>query len=177
MKKKLIKLAITVIILILLSICSIYMMFPMKYKEDISKYSKEYDIDPFLVSAIINVESGFDKNAKSHKDARGLMQIREITGNWASENISMEIKEEDYYNPEHNIQIGCWYISVLRKQYGNSIELIAAAYNAGMGNVNKWIDEGRRIEEGDVPFEETKNYILKVKNNYKIYKILYKDFE
>ncbi len=68
---------------IILSIV-ILSLYPLGYKEYINKYSEEYGLDPFLVAAIINVESKYDKNAVSIKEAKGLMQIGAKTGQWGA---------------------------------------------------------------------------------------------
>ncbi len=62
----------------------------MSYKNSINTYSKEFGVDPYLVAAIINVESSYDKMALSNKEARGLMQISPSTGRWAAEDLEIE---------------------------------------------------------------------------------------
>ena len=80
----------------------------MNYKEEILKYSSEYEMDPYLVYAIINVESNFKTEVISGAEARGLMQIRTITADWAREYIELQdLSEEDYFNPDINLKIGC----------------------------------------------------------------------
>lgn len=159
---------------------SLRMLYPMEYKSYIYKYSKQYDLDPHLVAAIINVESKYDKSATSSKDARGLMQIAPSTANWASEELKIEkFTLESLYSPEINISIGCWYLDVLGKEFNNDIELILAAYNGGSGNVNKWLEDNRYCSDGkkltNIPFKETREYVEKVKSNYNIYKKIYKN--
>lgn len=172
--RKIVTIVVGIIILLALFVSSLYFLFPIKYEEEILKYADEYNIDPHLIFSIINIESKFDKDAKSVKDARGLMQIREITGKWASDNIELlELAPEDYYDPDNNIKVGCWYLSRLQVQYGGNLTNMIAAYNAGIGNVNKWLEEGLDIENGEIPFKETREYVKKVKNNMKIYNLLY----
>lgn len=67
-----------------------YSRHPLYYKEDIGKFANKYNIDPYLVAAIIDVESGFDKDAISPKDARGLMQIAEQTGEWGAKELKID---------------------------------------------------------------------------------------
>lgn len=178
--KKIIKVILGIVILLILFFFAINTfiynyMYPMQYKEYILKYSEEYNIDPYLVYAIINVESNFNPTVKSEADAKGLMQIMDITADWAKEHIDLDEKEIDYYKPETNIKIGCWYLSKLSSMFdGNIIEIIAA-YNAGSGNVTGWISDGRDIASGDIPFEETKKYVEKVLSNIDIYHVLYGD--
>lgn len=156
-------------------------LYPIGYKDIINKYSKEYDVDPFLVAAIINVESKYDKDAISNKDARGLMQIMPATGEWAAE--VLQIKNYNLkllHEPEINIKLGAWYISQLKKEFNNNMELVYASYNAGSGNVGKWLQDktysidGKSLE--DIPFNQTKEYVEKVNFNYNMYKIVYNKY-
>lgn len=155
-------------------------IYPLYYEDYIKKYSYKYDIDPILVASIIRVESKYYKDAKSHRGARGLMQISPITGKWAAEEIGIIGYNEDFlYDPEINIMIGCWYLDRLYKQFNNDIKLVLTAYNGGSGNVEKWLknpmysSDGKKLNQ--IPFTETKEYVDKVLKTYKIYKFLYND--
>jgi len=153
-------------------------VFPIHYNELISSNANEYDIDPYLVAAIIKVESKFYEKAISTKNARGLMQISPITGKWASEELQiMNYSENLLFIPNVNINIGCWYLSKLRKEFNGNLRLILAAYNGGSGNVTKWLQDPRYSEDGktlkDIPFNETKDYVEKVLKYYKIYRTIY----
>ena len=153
-------------------------MFPVKYYDIIEKYSNEYNLSPELICAMIRAESGFDNEAKSHKDATGLMQIIKQTADWAAQEIGIE--NYDYSRisePEINIQLGCWYMGRLVSQYGGNVDTALAAYNAGSGNVSKWLAAEK--EQGgyslsNIPFPETKVYIERVNLYEKIYTFLLK---
>lgn len=152
--------------------------YPIKYKEQISIYSQKYNVDPFLVASIIKVESKYNKDALSHKGAKGLMQISPITGEWGSKEIGiLNYKDELLYDPEINIEIGCWYINKLKNQFNNNLELVLAAYNGGSGNVTKWLKDLNYSDDGEslkhIPFKETEVYLIKVLKAYDIYKKLY----
>ena len=160
----------------------LYSRYPLDYKEDIDRYSNVNNIDPYLVASIINVESSFNKEAISPKDARGLMQIAEKTGEWGAEELEIDgYKNESLYNPEINIRIGTWYLKKLEKEFDGNLDLMLAAYNGGSGNVNKWLQNKEYSKDGvrldNIPFKETENYLKRVKNNYKIYKGIYKDVD
>ena len=81
------------------------------------------------------------------------------------------------YEPETNIEIGCWYLDRLIKQY-RDVDTAIAAYNAGSGNVSDWIsqnpDGSDELDKENIPFKETKNYVEKVNQYLKIYNFLYK---
>ncbi len=154
--------------------------YPIGYKNIINKYSKEYNVDPYLVVSIINVESKYNKDAISNKDARGLMQIGPQTGQWAAEFLKIDnYNESKLFDPEINIRIGIWYIDQLKKEFGDRTDLVLAAYNAGSGNVNKWLLDEKHSKDGrltNIPFSETDDYLNKVKKNYRVYKLLYKSY-
>lgn len=155
------------------------MLYPIHYKDSIWKYSKEYNLDPYLISAVIRVESKFYEKAESTKNAKGLMQISPITGKWASKELGIDYYNEDsLFIPDTNIKIGCWYIDQLRNEFKGDLYLILAAYNGGSGNVAKWLKNPEYSEDGKklkkIPFLETKIYVEKVMKNYKIYKAIYR---
>lgn len=181
---KLLKTLLTILIVLGIIIFTITMYFtinyPISYQNLIDKYSKQFNVDPYLIAAMINVESRYDKDAMSHKEARGLMQISSSTGLWGAEALSIEdFQLEMLFDPETNIRIGTWYLDMLSKEFGNNPQLILAAYNGGSGNVGKWLKNSQYSDDGKslkkIPFEETKAYVEKVSKNYNIYRILYKD--
>lgn len=159
---------------------AISVFYPIGYKNIINKYSEEYKVDPYLIVSIINVESKYNKDAMSNKDARGLMQIGPQTGQWAAEVLGIDnYNSASLFNPETNIRIGIWYINQLKKEFGDKIDLVLAAYNAGSGNVNKWLLDAKYSKDGrltHIPFNETDDYLNKVKKNYRIYKLIYKSY-
>ena len=185
--KKLIKFLIILIILLLtyfilfkvVEIDKIVMkkIYPLKYSEYVEKYAKEYDIDKYLVYAIIKAESNFEEDAKSASNAVGLMQIMEPTAIETAEKMNLDVAREDLFNPDLNIRIGLKYFASLLEKYNNNYNLAIIAYNAGIGNVDKWIKDGIIREDGtdieNVPFKETNNYVRKILRDYEIYKELY----
>nr|WP_300002795.1 lytic transglycosylase domain-containing protein [Tissierella sp.] len=152
----------------------------MYYKDHIGKSSSKHDIDPYLVTAIIDVESGFNKEAVSAKDARGLMQITEQTGKWGFEQLKMDdYDNEKLFIPEVNIEIGTWYLQRLKQEFNGDMDLVLAAYNGGSGNVTKWLKDKEYSSDGKtldkIPFKETENYVKKVNTRYEKYKKMYGD--
>lgn len=157
-------------------------IYPINYENYVEQYSKQYNVDKYLIYAIIKAESNFNENAESAKGAKGLMQLMENTAKdiikkdeefkSIEENISSKLLE-----PQINIALGVKYISNLMEKYKN-VELSLVAYNAGSGNVDKWINEGIIEEDGSniekVPYKETNNYVRKILRDYEIYKELYK---
>ena len=147
--------------------------YPREYSEYVNTYAEEYNIDSLLIFAIIKAESNFNTQAKSHNKAQGLMQLMENTAVELSgeENINL-------YDAETNIKLGTSYFAKLLEKYNYEIGIALAAYNAGMGNVDTWIERGIIKSDGsdleNIPYKETNMYVRKILNNYKIYKELYK---
>lgn len=179
--KKIIIFIISIFLIVIIGLGLLTTNYPIGYKTMIVEYSKEYNLDPYLVASIINVESKYDKDALSQKDARGLMQISPSTGKWASEVLGIENYSEDIlFDPETNIRIGTWYLSTLFKEFNNNLDSVLAAYNAGSGNVNKWLNDEKYSRDKTslaiIPFQETKDYLVRVKKNYKVYSTVYKKY-
>ncbi len=168
-----------VILLLIISNIStvLKMVYPLKYKEYVIKYSQQYDLDPYLVFSMIKAESNFDEKAMSHKNARGLMQITEDTGKWIAQKVGEKtFNTDDLFNPELNIRFGCYYLKHLKEErFKNNTDLAIMAYNAGEGNVGNWVEQsgGSGLTYEQIPFKETRNYLKKVKDYSSIYKKLY----
>ena len=170
----------TLIIIIFITCCifvlysQIYLLFPIKHLDIIKKYSDEFSIDYKLILSIINVESSYDEKAVSKSDARGLMQLKLSTAQDMAKSLSDEKPtNEDLFNIELNIKYGTAYLRYLLNYYDNNILNSLCAYNAGLNNVNNWLNE-HHLEKNEnltnIPFKETNNYINKIKRNYRIYK-------
>lgn len=148
------------------------------YQDQIKKYSDKYNVDPLLTAAIVKVESDFDNDAQSHQNAKGLMQLLDETAKHSAEVIGEKYYPEKLNDIDYNLNLGVGYYDYLFKYYNNK-ELALAAYNGGVGNVDKWIEEGL-LDKDDpdiskIPFNETRQYVTKVLSNYNVYKTFYKD--
>ncbi len=154
-------------------------LYPYKYRAYIEKYSKEFNLDPLIVLALIKTESNFRATAESSKNAIGLMQITEDTGRWAAGEMGIkDFKREQLKDPEYNIRMGCWYLDNLKTEFNGDMDLVLAAYNGGRTNVKRWLNDKEHSKDGKkldyIPFKETDKYLKKVKVSYNIYKFLYK---
>lgn len=152
-------------------------IYRIEYKEFVEKYSQEYNVDPLLVYSIIKAESNFKEGALSTKGACGLMQLMDQTAKEVAENTLTEYESGvTLYNAEKNIMLGIAYYADLKNIYKND-ELALAAYNAGIGNVNKWLEDKIIKEDGsdieNIPYKETNTYVRKTLKNYEMYKKLY----
>jgi soluble lytic murein transglycosylase len=136
------------------------------YNDMITHYATMYKLDPLFVCSVINEESKFFKYAVSKVGAIGLMQLMPNTAKDLA--IELGIKNftpEMLYNPEINVQIGCYYISKLIDYFNNDIILALCAYNAGITNAQKWRGYVKSIN--DIPFVETKYFVKRVLKNHK----------
>ena len=126
---------------------------PMVYLDRIIGHaSKKWDVDPDLTKAVVRAESDFDVNCTSSKGAMGLMQLMPET--------AKELGVKNSYDPVENVMGGTRYLKRLLDRYDNNISLALAAYNWGMGNLER--------NPGKLP-RETRNYITRV---YKYYQEL-----
>jgi soluble lytic murein transglycosylase len=151
-------------------------VYPLKYRDAIVRYSVQYEIDPYLTAAVIKVESDFSPEVTSSKGAVGLMQLMPETAAWSAGKMGLRDFKTDYLtDPEINIKIGTWYLATLQKEFDDDLTLILAAYNGGRGNVSNWIKSGQLsgAKEDNIPFNETRKFVMKVKKAYRWYKKLY----
>ena len=104
------------------------------------------------------------------------MQIIDSTAEETAKKLKIEYNKQDLYNPETNIMLGTKYFSTLFEKY-NNITMALTAYNAGSGNVDRWIQQGIIQKDGsnaeNIPYRETNNYVRKILRDYEIYKELY----
>ena len=186
MKSKKLLLIVIIIILIVFVFLELFkskllkIIYPKQYNEVVSIYKEQYDVDEELIYAVIKAESNFDKNAISNKGAIGLMQIMEETAKDIARKNNMDIDYDNFRNElleiDNNIKIGTKYLKTLLDKYQNK-EIAVAAYNAGTGTVDNWIENGIIKADGsnieNIPYKETNNYVRKILRAYKIYEELY----
>lgn len=130
----------------------------------INESAAKEDISPLFIEAVILTESKFDEKARSHVGAVGMMQLMPETAAWISEQSG--ILSDHLEEPKENISLGAWYLNFLLKKYHNNEVLALAAYNAGRGHVDGWIEDYgwkedfSRIDE--IPFPETREFVRSV---------------
>ena len=152
--------------------------YPLHYTDMIYECAETYDLQPELICAVIHAESRFDKSAVSGKGASGLMQISEGTAYWLAPKMGMSgFQYDEIFDPEVNIHMGCYYLNMLEKRYGD-MEVALCAYNAGSGTVDGWLsdpaysDDGRTLKS--IPYRETRDYVKKIADSQKVYAALLK---
>lgn len=143
-------------------IIALDVLFPIRYYGYVKKYCKQYSVEPSVALAVIWTESKFRPNAVSRAGACGLMQLMPSTAEWLCLEIGEEYSEEKLFEPEYNIKLGIFYLSYLQQNFSG--DYVLAAYNAGEGNVKKWLST-----DGKIKFDETKEYIKRVNMAKKLY--------
>ena len=119
------------------------------YGDLIYKMAGRYAINPYLVTALIQVESAFNPRAVSRKGAYGLMQLLPET----ARRFGLA-KKRDLFNPTKNLEAGIRYLKWLSARFGGDTTRVLAAYNAGEGAVDRF--------GGVPPFQETRNYVTRI---------------
>jgi soluble lytic murein transglycosylase len=157
---------------------TLYDSYPVKFHFDLVKQAKKHKIDPRFLLAIMKQESSFRANAKSPAGARGLLQLVFDTAiKYKDEAGYPNLKPDDLYSSSTNIAIGSVYVSKLKDEFDGMYEAIASSYNAGEDNTARWLARTSPKDPGifasEVGFAETKNYVFKVMNNYRMYRMLY----
>ena len=143
---------------------------PAIHNDIINKYSKQYGVDPLLVTSVIKEESNFDIKARSHRGAIGLMQVMPATAMDLCDELEIKnFKPQDLEDPEINIRIGTYYLNKLLKEFDGKKVLALSAYNAGVGKTKNWYRENPlvEIEINDIPYKETSEYVESVMRTYK----------
>jgi soluble lytic murein transglycosylase len=152
--------------------------FPLPYRADLERFSKQNKLDPFLMAALIRQESEFDAKVISRANARGLTQIEPATGRELSRKLKIpKYTTAKLFQPTLNLQFGTYYLRLVTDQLGGHTEAALAAYNAGMSRAKSWLTWGDFQEPAEfvetVPFTQTRVYIQAVLRNADAYRLIY----
>ncbi|MFN7698489.1 MAG: transglycosylase SLT domain-containing protein [Deltaproteobacteria bacterium] len=134
------------------------------------------DVDPSLVRAVAREESSFDPDAVSVAHAYGLLQLIRSTAQRHARPLGLPSDPAALCTPSVNIRIGARYMGALRRRYDGLAAFIPAAYNAGEGNVDRWLRErsARPFDEWveEIPYGETRGYTRRVLQSWIVYAFL-----
>ncbi|MCU1339197.1 MAG: Lytic transglycosylase, catalytic [Bryobacterales bacterium] len=152
--------------------------FPLPYRADLERFSRQNKLDPFLMAALIRQESEFDAAVTSPANARGLTQIEPSTGRELSRKLKIpRYTTAKLFQPALNLQFGTYYLRLVTDQLGGHTEAALAAYNAGMTRAKSWLTWGDFKEPAEfvetVPFTQTRGYIQAVLRNADAYRRIY----
>jgi soluble lytic murein transglycosylase len=151
---------------------------PLRHEDIIRQQAHDKGLDPALIAGVIYAESHFRDGQTSSAGALGLMQLTPETARYiARKSGGTAFVLDDLATPQVNIAYGAYYLRYLLRRYDGNETLALAAYNAGEGNVDRWIAAARQ-REGDVtvsaiPYAETRSYVTRVQDAEREYKRTY----
>ncbi len=154
--------------------------YPVAYTELIAKYSKEYELDPYWWPSFMRLRKLHDPSACSDAGALGLMRCMRTRQLGIAEELDLDAvyTQDMLKDPETNIEFGCWYLHFVSGRFHGNVKQMIAAYNAGHGSVEDWLNDPRFSANGElttIPFEQTARYYEKVTTAYENYTTLYPD--
>jgi soluble lytic murein transglycosylase len=153
---------------------------PLRHEDIIRQQARDKGIDPALIAGVIYAESRFRDGQVSAAGAQGLMQLTPETAKdiarWTG---GVAFTTKDLGTPQVNIAYGAYYLRHMLERYGGNQSLALAAYNAGAGNVDRWLSEagvqGKTFRVRDIPFAETRGYVEAVDQAQHDYRANYAD--
>lgn len=149
---------------------------PFPYRSLVQQAARREHISPYLVAAVIRVESGYRPDAVSRRGAVGLMQLMPSTAQWIAV-TTHQTPHPNLRDPKTNIALGTWYLTYLLRRYHNNETLALAAYNGGPETVDRWIETGvlSLDEQGAsrIPYPETENFVRRVAQFRVVYGTMY----
>jgi len=154
------------------------LLFPLGFDELLVDSANRQGADPMLFASLVRQESRFDPAARSSANALGLSQILPSTGNSIAAAMGRgSVTEADLFKPGTNLELGAYFLARQLERSSNLILPALAAYNAGGGATDRWLNEfGRDDMElltERIPYSETNLYLHVVYENYEMYKRLY----
>jgi soluble lytic murein transglycosylase len=152
---------------------------PLRHDDIIRQQAADKDLDPALIAAVIYQETRF-RPRRSEAGAEGLMQIVPDTARFIarrSGGTAFELRDLD--EPQISVAYGSWYLRYLIQHYDGNVALALAAYNGGMTNVDRWVNEAGGPDAfdhtRDIPFPETRDYVSDVLDRRDEYRKHYAD--
>lgn len=148
-----------------------------RYEQEVQTACSDYPWDYRLFHALVREESNFNRDIVSHAGARGLSQLMPATARSVARWLGTTVSDKGMFVPETNLRIGGRYLHFLMGRFGGDPFISLAGYNAGEGNVDKWLRErgNRPVDEfvEGIPFRETRHYVKRVSASWQMYHLLY----
>jgi soluble lytic murein transglycosylase len=149
------------------------------YRDGIARVAERYDLDPYLVAAVVQIESGYDPEAVSPAGAVGLMQLMPETADWVTGLDSWQGDDApDLTDPADNLELGACYLGYLTETLGGRATPALAAYNAGPSVAGRWIEAAGgedSFDLTDIPYPETRTFVERVEHYRELYSRVYPD--
>ncbi len=142
--------------------------YPLPYRDIVTARARELGLDAAVLFGLIRQESRFIADVRSAVGASGLMQLMPATAKWTAKKVGLDFRPAQVTDPDINVQLGAAYLKRVLDDFGGSLPMAAAAYNAGPGRPRRW-REGPVLEPAawaeTIPFNETRDYVKKVLAN------------
>jgi len=151
--------------------------FPQAFPQRVSEAAKRRQISPHFLHALMHKESGFDSTVVSYADARGLLQLLPVTAARVAEDLGLDHKPDELWQPAINIELAAAYVGDLVALFKRQILLAAGAYNGGPANMKTWCDRyGAQPLDAFVElvsYSQSREYMKRVARLYALYVYLY----
>lgn len=154
------------------------LLYPAPYADSFVKFAPERNVDPRFALSIMRQESRYRADVKSVAAARGLMQFISDTSNKIAVELGKKnFKQDELYNPPTAILFGSQYLGNLYRLFPNHHQAVAASYNGGEHNMTRWLARAKNDSPDryvpEIIFSQSKDYVYKVMQNYRIYQMFY----
>ena len=154
------------------------LLYPAPYADSLIQYAPIREVDPRFVLSIMRQESRYRVGARSNAAARGLMQFISATAEKiAAETGRKTFRNEELFYPPTAILFGSQYLADLGKQFPGQPQAVAASYNAGENNMQRWLTRSGSndpdIYVPEIAYSQSKDYVCKVMANYRMNRFLY----
>jgi soluble lytic murein transglycosylase len=152
--------------------------YPAPFRASLRRSASERSVDPRLVLSLARQESRFQPQAKSGAAARGLMQFIPDTSNKIAAELGFAVFNQDQlYNPDTAFLFGSQYVKDLATLFPDNPYAIAASYNGGEDNIQRWRERAKSDDVDrlviELGYQQTKDYVYKVMSNYWAYQAIY----
>lgn len=151
--------------------------YPVLYRDEITSAADENGLPAPFVAAVIMAESSYDPGAVSQVGAMGLMQIMPDTGEWIAGKLGETYDQTAMFDAGTSIRYGAWYLGFLMARYDGDVTCATAAYHAGQGTVDGWLQDPAYSLDGKtlygIGYDSTAKYVKRVLDLYDYYQKAY----
>ncbi len=157
---------------------AIELLYPAPYADKFLKFAPPRNIDPRFLLSIVRQESRYRADIKSYAAARGMMQFISTTSEKVAAKLGLkDFDQDELYDPATAVLFGSQYTADLFGIFPDQPDAVAASYNGGEDNMQRWLKRSRSKISGlyvpEIAFSQTKDYVYKVMANYRIYRLFY----
>lgn len=148
-------------------------IYPNTHWKTLQEVGKNHQYDLRIFHALVREESSFNPKIVSWAGAKGLSQLMPATADRVASWVNIKVDSENVFEPKTNLTIGSRYLEYLRDYFKGNMFLAVAGYNAGEGNVGKWLNTKGNLPTDafieSIPFRETRHYVKRVFGTYQAY--------